>query len=173
MVDCFTCGEDITFDKDIRSKTGKQIPLWPDKENAHGHDEQGNPIRQPLPQTAQKQQFYPQTSPAPREPQQRTTTQGGGSLDTKRTLQALMELMNEVREIKAILNSRTILDTNRYEGKNDQIYQVIAPFLNTQGVVASELLDEKFRKEQEQISKWKEAKDISGEDENQGVGDDL
>ena len=41
---CFTCGEDITFNKAILSKTGKQIPLWPDQRNTHSHDEDGKPI---------------------------------------------------------------------------------------------------------------------------------
>jgi hypothetical protein len=62
MANCFTCGEQITFDKNILSKTGKQIPLWPDKQDAHGHDKDtGKPIRQPLPNAnlspEQTQQF--------------------------------------------------------------------------------------------------------------------
>ncbi|MGZ5548363.1 MAG: hypothetical protein ACXWFZ_10480, partial [Nitrososphaeraceae archaeon] len=134
MPDCFTCGEDITFDKDIRSKTGKQIPLWPDKQNAHGHDEAGNPIRQPLPQIQQQQrQQSPSTSSyvASNYVDSTKSTQGGPILDTKRILQTLVELSKEVRELKQIIDSRTIIDTNKYEGKSDQIFNVIAPFLST------------------------------------------
>lgn len=77
MANCFTCGEQITFNKNILSKTGKQIPLWPDQRDAHGHDKDtGKPIRQPLPnqglneqQTQQFNQYNrrggPETVPAP------------------------------------------------------------------------------------------------------------
>ena len=168
VLKCFTCDEAITFDDTILSKTGKKIPLWPDKKNTHGHDDNGEPIRGDLPETQlqPKQQFYPSSQQTRAPP---STTQGGASLDTRRTIQALTEIMAELREIKEILNSRTILDTNRYEGKNDQIYHVIAPFLNTQGVIASELIkDEKYRREQEQIKKWQEPKE-----EDNGVSDAL
>ena len=50
MIECFKCGEEISFNKNILSKTGKQIPLWPDQRNTHSHDDRGNPIRGDLPE---------------------------------------------------------------------------------------------------------------------------
>lgn len=69
MPQCFTCGQEITFDKNIRSKTGKQIPLWIDKQNTHSHDDNGQPIRSPLPTGQQQQQVQTTTN----------TTAGAGS----------------------------------------------------------------------------------------------
>ena len=112
---CFTCGDPITFDDSVVSKTGKKIPLWLDKLNTHGHDDDGNPVRGDLPETQQQQPPHQPSNfkpfPAPAAQQQPRTTQGGASLDTRRTIQALTELMTEVREIKEILNSRI----SRYE----------------------------------------------------------
>lgn len=132
MPNCYTCQEEIIFDKNVRSKTGKQIPLWPDRKNAHGHDDQGNPIRQPLPigtGTIQQQKppmgSFQEITPTdiPK------TSQGGLPLDTKRLLQAVVELTKEVRdfrqEIKTMIQEVTIVDTARYENQISWIYDKI------------------------------------------------
>jgi hypothetical protein len=82
MAQCFTCGESITFDRNILSKTGKQIPLWPDKQNAHGHDDFGKPTRQPLPTATiappppqQQQQFRTQIQQPQQQQQQQPISQ--------------------------------------------------------------------------------------------------
>src|SRR6188508_3639637 len=62
MPNCFTCGEEITFNKSILSKTGKQIPLWPDQQSTHGHDDDGNAVRGPLPASSARTSTY-QTGP--------------------------------------------------------------------------------------------------------------
>ena len=58
MPNCFKCGNEITFDKTILSKSGKQIPLWIDKQNTHSHDDNGQPIRSPLPSQQLQQNNY-------------------------------------------------------------------------------------------------------------------
>jgi hypothetical protein len=147
MPECYTCGQQIVFDKSIISKTGKPIPLWTDKKNAHGHDQNGNPIRQPIPiigaqpSTATKQQYRTSTFTTPTDIPK--TSQGGSYLDLKRTRVMLEELTKDVRELKEIVNSRTILDTQRYEGKSDLMFNAWRPFFNTQGVIASELQKDK------------------------------
>lgn len=126
MAICYTCQAEITFDKSIVSKSGKQIPLWMDKLNAHGHDEEGRPIRQPLPAG---RSFTPESS-ASKLNRMTTVTAGGETLDTKRLLQAVMENTKAIQELQRIIDSRTVLDTNKYEQRTNQIYNVIAPILN-------------------------------------------
>jgi hypothetical protein len=146
MPTCYTCHEEITFDKNIKSKTGKQIPLWPDKQNAHGHDEEGNAIRQKLPFQSQQQQQQQSSNVKSISHDNLTPTdvpihsQGGPALDTKRTLQAIVELTKELREFKEeIRNSVVVIDSGRYENQMKAIYDVMAPLLNTQVKTASEL----------------------------------
>src|SRR5688500_7491254 len=108
---CYTCHEEITFDKNIKSKSGKQIPLWPDKQNAHSHDEDGNAIRQPLPfqsQGQQQQQQKPNYSGSSTPPYQKSTavlpsggySQGGATLDQKRERVMIEELKTQLRELR-------------------------------------------------------------------------
>lgn len=156
MPTCYTCQEEITFDKNIRSKTGKQIPLWPDKQNAHGHDEQGNAIKQPLPSQQgqyddkswqswhkpnnQQPSNYSKTPSSSggftfKEPLNYTkqqdfkiptdipkTSQGGLPLDTKRLLQAVVELTKEFREFREEVKNNVQIDSARYENQMDIIY---------------------------------------------------
>src|SRR5688572_12603150 len=147
MPNCFTCHQEITFDKNIRSKSGKQIPLTPDKRYAHSHDQEGNPINQPLPnQQPQQTASYSTTSPQggfqfKSQPQQES--QGGVTLDTKRLRVMLEEQGQRLQRIEEKLEYNTQVDTNKLIGQLQQINDTIAPFLNTQGVVASELLKDK------------------------------
>lgn len=68
------------------------------------------------------------------------TTQGGLYLDTKRIRVMLEELTKKVDEIQHKLEYNTQIDTNKLIGQLQQVHDVIAPFLNTQGVVAADLL---------------------------------
>lgn len=116
---CFTCGEEIAFDKSIVSKTGKQIPLWPDKENTHGHDENGEPIRGELPQDYKpkpKQQFFKKPSVASRPPPAQSSQ---SSSDMKQFLQVLLE-------IKAMLEKNVLIDSARYENQMSVIYDQLS-----------------------------------------------
>ena len=153
MPECFTCGEEIAFDKNIRSKTGKQIPLYADMQNTHGHDEQGNPVRGPLPQI----QFQPQTTQQTtyqRRPT--TTTEGGATLDTKRIFQHLKELSQEMTEISrtilaidqkverifAKIEYNTQIDTDKLIGQLQIVNDTITPYLRTQIKKGSDLYTE-------------------------------
>jgi len=69
-----------------------------------------------------------------------TTTQGGSALDTKRSIQQQGEILQELRELKEFLVQKTIVDTNIYVQQTNQLYNVIAPHLNTTGEKASTLL---------------------------------
>lgn len=120
---CYTCGEEIIFDKSVLSKSGKQIPLWTDKQNTHGHDDHGNPVRGPLPtaqlQQQQQQQPPPQyqyTTPPPPPPnkqqQQQSSSQGGESLDTKRMKVLVEEISKKVVEMEELLNAIHQLSKN-------------------------------------------------------------
>lgn len=146
MANCFTCGEQITFDKNILSKTGKQIPLWPDKQDAHGHDKDtGEPIRQPLPNqnlnAQQTQQFNQYNRQQPQQRQQsssgfKTTTtegqsQGGSYMDTKRLRVMVEELKKQVNEIEIKLESHVIIDSNRYENQMQIIYDKLSPLMDS------------------------------------------
>src|SRR5688572_31585621 len=100
MANCFTCGEQITFDKNILSKTGKQIPLWPDKQDAHGHDKDtGKLIRQPLPnqnlnaeQTQQFNQYNRQQQP---QQQQQVKPSSGFQATGQRSEEHTSELQSQ------------------------------------------------------------------------------
>lgn len=75
-----------------------------------------------------------------------STTAGGSTLDTKRILQTLVELTKEIRELKDIVQSRTIIDTNKYEGLNNQLYNALAKYINEGSFgTATKLLEPKDR----------------------------
>jgi hypothetical protein len=145
---CYTCHEEITFDKNIKSKSGKQIPLWPDKQNAHSHDEDGNAIRQPLPFQSPPPQQTQQQSTWTQNAKYNTSTgsgysQGGQTLDQKRERVMIEELKTQVRELREELQTHVIIDSSRYENQMKVIYEVIAPLLNTQKTAADYLKEEK------------------------------
>ena len=181
MPPCFTCGQEIIFDPNIRSKNGKQIPLWPDGKNTHGHDDNGQPVRGDLPEGA-KPKSTPTFQPKPFKPNSwrntpldKNNTVTSVDTDTKieritaqlfqlnqtldsiaNNIQYLIEITgknhNEVKEI-------THIDTNKLIGQQQQIHDVIAPFLNTQIKAASEIYqnetkEQKFKREQEEQKKW-------------------
>ena len=52
----------------------------------------------------------------------------------------LEELTKKVDDIQRKLEYNTQIDTNKLIGQLQQVHDVIAPFLNTQGTVASDLL---------------------------------
>lgn len=92
--------------------------------------------------TGQKQQFY---AKKPAFAQATTTlsptpSQGGSFLDTKRIRVMLEELTKKIDNIEQKLEYNTQIDTNKLIGQLQQVHDVIAPFLNTQGVVAADLL---------------------------------
>ena len=91
---------------------------------------------------AQKQQFYAKKPPFAQETTtlSPTPSQGGSFLDTKRIRVMLEELTKKVDNIEQKLEYNTQIDTNKLIGQLQQIHDVIAPFLNTQGVVAADLL---------------------------------
>lgn len=145
MPECFTCGEEIAFDKSIRSKTGKQIPLYADMQNTHGHDDDGNPVRGPLPQI-QFQQQPQQTTYQRRPTTTTTTTEGGATLDTKRIFQQLKEmgdrfniLETKVEQIFAKIEYNTQVDTDKLIGQLQIINDTITPHLRTQIKKGSDL----------------------------------
>lgn len=153
---CYTCQEEITFDKNILSKTGKQIPLWIDKRNAHGHDENGAPVRQPLPNQQQQQTTVRKSFPSASTTTATTeTTQGGSTLDTKRIFQLVKELdmrlslvEKKLDDILEKITYNTQVDTDKLIGQLETIEQVIAPLLKTQIKKASEIHQEQQQKSQ-------------------------
>jgi hypothetical protein len=182
---CYTCGEDITFNKAVLSKTGKQIPLWPDQRNTHSHDEDGKPIRKPLPneglnqqQTQQFNQYNRQpTFPAPpslEKQEQRFQptggqSQGGGYMDTKRLRVMTEEIGKKQLEHDDTLQSIYALCRNN----SNMLLEVMNHFKLVEPTTAAALHqqqqqnpDEKYRKEQEEIAKWnnRRAYDILEED---------
>lgn len=119
MPNCYTCGEEITFDRNILSKTGKQIPLTLDKKFSHGHDEQGQPVNKPL--TQQQQPNYPpplERQPARIKPTIATITggsgqsQGGSYLDTKRLRVMVEEIGKKQQEDSETINAVHALARN-------------------------------------------------------------
>jgi hypothetical protein len=181
---CYTCGQEIVFDKSILSKTGKQIPLWPDKQNTHSHDEQGNPIRKELPTQGlnpqQTQQFnqYNRLTPPPLEQQEQRfkpvtggQSQGGGYMDTKRLRVMTEEIGKKQLEHDDILQSIYALCRNN----SNMLLELLNHFKLVEPTTAAALHqqqqqqqnpDEKYRKEQEEIAKWnnRRAYDILEED---------
>jgi hypothetical protein len=133
MPPCFKCGKDITFNKNIRSKTGKQIPLWPDERDAHGHDEQGEAIRQPLPpqQTQDYQQHQEQKSYFTKTQPQSTSneSQGGSYMDTKRLRVMVEELVTKTNGFEETLTALYQLEksNNGMLGELMQLFKVTDP----------------------------------------------
>ena len=175
MPNCFTCGNDITFDKTILSKTGKQIPLWPDKRNTHSHDEDGKAIRGPLPnqglnqeQTQQFNQYNKQPTAPPSLEQQEQRfqptggqSQGGSYMDTKRIRVMLEEIGKKQLEHDDILQSIYALCRNN----SNMLLEIMNHYKLVEPTTAAALHqqqqnpDDKYRKEQEEIAQWNETKD--------------
>jgi hypothetical protein len=163
MPDCYTCGEVITFDKTILSPNGKQIPLWPDKKDAHSHDDNGKPIRKPIPnqglnaqQTQQFNQYNRVAQPYNREVKSPTTgytastsntqSQGGSYMDTKRLRVMVEDLTKQVNELEMKLESHVIIDSNRYENQMQIIYQKLGPLMDST-LTAAEMYKQKQQKQ--------------------------
>lgn len=148
MPPCYTCKQEITFDKEIRSVTGKPIPLWPDKKNAHGHDEAGNAIRQPLPPQSPQQQYQQRvTNKLAEVGGGQAPSQGGSYLDTKRIRIMLEDLTKEVRDLKESIENKAILFSNIYEGRMNAMFNAFSDSLGTIGTPASELLKQKQQRQ--------------------------
>jgi hypothetical protein len=146
LPNCYTCGNEIVFDKNILSKTGKQIPLWADKKNTHGHDEQGNAVRGPLPtqnlSPQQTQQFnqYNRQQPFQQQQQQEVKpssgfkmgsqpSQGGSYLDTKRLRVLTEELAKEISSINEKMEALYQLakSNNAMLGELTQVFKITDP----------------------------------------------
>jgi tRNA A37 threonylcarbamoyltransferase TsaD len=102
MPNWFTCGKEITFDKTILSKTGKQIPLLPNKKFAHGHDKDGNEVNKPIEELGQQQL---QGQESNKQTEGGGFTQGGGYMDTKRLRVMVEELQKKANENEELFNS--------------------------------------------------------------------
>ena len=166
-IKCYTCQKEIVFDKTILSKTGKQIPLWPDKQNTHGHDEDGNATRGPLPEFTsagpverpqQQKSDWNTTSTEKLKPptqwstdttkQQSSQSQGGSYLDTKRLRVMVEELTKKVSEIERTLESHVMIDSNRYENQMQIIYDKLGPLMDST-LTAAEMYKQKQEKQQQ------------------------
>ena len=190
MPPCYTCHKEITFDKSILSPTGKQIPLWPDKKNTHSHDEQGNPIRKPLPnqgldpeQTQQFNQYNRHiTFPAPQSLEKQVQrfqptggqSQGGSYLDTKRLRVMIEEIGKKQLEHDDILQSIYALCRNN----SNMLLELLNHFKLVEPTTAAALHqqqqnpDEKYKKEQDEIAKWNKTNDDDADDkylEKEGI----
>lgn len=189
MPTCYTCGEDITFNKAILSKTGKQIPLWPDQRNTHSHDEDGKPIRKPLPneglnqqQTQQFNQYNRQpTFPPPQSLEKQEQrfqptgqSQGGGYMDTKRLRVMTEEIGKKQLEHDDILQSIYALCRNN----SNMLLEIMNHFKLVEPTTAAALHqqqqnpDEKYKKEQDEIAKWNKTNDDDADDkylEKEGI----
>jgi hypothetical protein len=155
-INCYTCQEEIVFDKNILSKTGKQIPLWPDKKNTHSHDEQGQPIRKPLPTPE-----YPaslEKQPARIAPttgfEAKGESQGGGYMDTKRLRVMVEELQKQVNELAQKLESHVIIDSNRYENQMQIIYQKLGPLMDSTLTAAEMYNKQKKQQDPAEVQGW-------------------
>lgn len=178
MPSCFTCGKDITFDKDIRSKTGKQIPLWPDKESAHGHDEGGNAIRQPLPIPTNPYQVQPAAVPQQR-PIPSTgggQSQGGSYMDTKRLRVMVEDMQKLINFLDEKIESCYQLD----KSNNAMLGELIQFFKINDPKSAKELYEvmqhtkqDALKKEEPEIKGWNSV--TNDDDKNNTVAgvDDL
>jgi len=150
------------------SKTGKQIPLWPDKQNTHGHDEDGNAIRGPLPtggavQPSQQKSDWNTTSTeklkSPSQWSTDTTKQqsssssssGGSYLDTKRLRVMVEELTKKVNEIEQKMESHVMIDSNRYENQMQIIYDKLGPLMDST-LTAAEMLKQKENQKQKPLT---------------------
>lgn len=190
---CFKCGEEITFNKNILSKTGKQIPLYPDQQSTHGHDDDGNPVRGALPSTAARTSTYQQGPVIENKPQYRNpttvnelrgtpnntppqqTATSNPSLEAVLLTQintAISTLTKAVENLQKTMNLtyekieyNTQVDTSKLIGQLQIVNDTIAPFLNTQLQVGSDLWkdqqerqrkaqEEKYKKEQEEQANW-------------------
>ena len=108
-----------------------QLDETTDKWKPYDCDEVGNPIQLhdcPNNPYYQKQKISSSTSSG-QAFQSPRVTQGGETLDTKRLLQAVQENTKMIMELKSIVDSRTILDTSKYEQRINEVYNIIAPLL--------------------------------------------
>lgn len=159
MPECYTCHEEIIFDKNIRSKTGKPIPLWPDGQNTHGHDEQGQPIRGELPSdytpkpkaVASTFQPKPFQAGAWRNNTQQldknnTVTQTDNAVLIQRNIVQTNTLTKEFQQFKPECFSAF----NEIIKRLDKLEEAVAHILPT----TLETAKEKYDREQEEINKW-------------------
>lgn len=192
-INCFKCGQEIAFNKNILSKTGKQIPLWVDQQNTHGHDDQGNPTRGPLPE-AQSYNMdkgmgvglqHPQIKPKYVE---ETKTGGLPGPNDRPSLESV--LLNQINqkidqkfdELKKFIESLTVMDTAKFTGQMQQFHDDVIPFLKTNFKIASELdqdkaREEKRKREVEEQSRWnnkvaEDVEDLRGNKEEVVTDDD-
>ena len=146
MPNCYTCHEDIVFDKSILSKTGKQIPLWPDKLNTHTHDEDGKPIRGELPKDKLPVRndwntISTQRTKTSTESPETQSTSGGSYMDTKRLRVMVEDLNKKVNENTEVLQSCYELCKNN----NNMLGEIMRSYGLTQPTTAADL----YKKQQQ------------------------
>ena len=155
MPNCFKCGQEITFDKTILSKSGKQIPLWVDKQNTHSHDDSGQPIRSPLPSQqlgggGQLPQQQPIATKIPPLQQQPINTP---SLEThllNQLSQKIEELQKQLNELKYFTEQQIHVFLTAHLGETLEVSKnsnlmldaIVAHFKLTEPKKASELYNE-------------------------------
>jgi hypothetical protein len=135
-IKCYTCGKLIKFDDKNVSPSGKKIPM-----NMDGTDHSHGDYNTNTNKSNQQQQYSKHESGQTFTP--KDTSQGGLPLDTKRLLQAVVELTKEFRDFKQELQSGIVMvDSARYDNQMKVIYEVIAPLLRTQKTAADYLKEE-------------------------------
>jgi hypothetical protein len=138
-IKCYTCGKLIKFDDKNVSPSGKKIPM-----NMDGTDHSHGDYNTNTNKSNQQQQYSKHESGQTFTPKDiPRTSQGGLPLDTKRLLQAVVELTKEFRDFKQELQSGIVMvDSARYDNQMKVIYEVIAPLLRTQKTAADYLKEE-------------------------------
>jgi DNA-binding transcriptional regulator GbsR (MarR family) len=165
------CGTDITVLLD--TQTGKYKPYELNQETDEWdiiHQCPNNPYYA-APQT--KSQFLTKREPLVKEISTTATdtssSSSSSSLDIKRMKVMMDEILKELKDIKALINARTILDTTKYEGRTDQIFQAWQPFFSTQGTIASEI-DTSSINHGKKVDEYLENRIPDDEDEKRGAG---
>ena len=135
---CFKCNEIITFDETILSKNGKKIPLWPDKQDAHGHDEQGKPIRSPLEQTPPPPPPRSQP-PSSYQQQQQQTTIDRPSMEAILLSQVSQKLEQLKSFVEGAINEKITACYQLSKSNNDMLGAITQYYKMNEPQKASEL----------------------------------
>jgi hypothetical protein len=153
MPKCFTCDTEITFDKNILSKTGKQIPLLPNKQFAHGHDKDGNVVNKPIEELegqggggGQAWKSHDSSKPSISTGQ----SQGGSYLDTKRLRVMLEELQKKVNEYEELFDSIYQLCRNNAT----MLGELMNHFKLTEPTTAADLYKKQNPQEEKKVYGW-------------------
>lgn len=154
------------------SKTGKQIPLWPDKKSTHSHDDDGNPIRKPLPiqnlsqeQTQQFNQYNRQQPPQQQQQHQPSSgftatgqSQGGSYMDTKR----LRVMVEEMQKLINFLDEKIESCYQLAKSNNVMLGELIQYFKINDPKSAKELYDAMQNTRDEALQRPSEPSKVKG-----------